>query len=436
MQTITEFDFVPLHFDGHGALTDPNSLATLEQHAQAATDVIFLAHGFRNDENDATTLYGNFLKTFRQNLGRPEFSGVAQRKFVAAGVYWPSKPFQESFGSTAAGSTESVESAPPDQDAAFAQLEDLKGEVSAEGSAQLAAAQTMLDRLPNNPQAQDDFAAAVLSVLEGSEADPTEGLEAILSQSGSDLLRKLQTPGDDGMALAAGAGSDGGVESVGSVVGSIFGAVGRFLNMTTWYLMKSRCGTVGATGVAQAVRALHARLPNLRIHLVGHSLGGRLIAACAKSLTQAPQYRPDSVTLLEAAFSHYGFSDNNGDGVPGFFRAVIQKNAVRGPLVATFSFQDDVVGVAYALASRVANDNTEAVGDPTDPYGGIGRNGCQKTRESHVTPLKKVSDLAGPYAYQLGIVNCMDGSGGLIKDHGDVWNENVTYAFASAVAAT
>ena len=35
-----------------------------------------------------------------------------------------------------------------------------------------------------------------------------------------------------------------------------------------------------------AVRALHASRPDIRIHLVGHSLGGRLMAACAKALVR------------------------------------------------------------------------------------------------------------------------------------------------------
>ena len=41
-----------------------------------------------------------------------------------------------------------------------------------------------------------------------------------------------------------------------------------------------------------------------------------------------------------------------------------------------------------------------------------------------------------PYEYKAGVINNLDGSGGLIKDHGDVTNDAVTYAFASAVART
>jgi pimeloyl-ACP methyl ester carboxylesterase len=200
--------------------------------------------------------------------------------------------------------------------------------------------------------------------------------------------------------------------------------------------MKNRSGVVGETGVAKAVRDLKASNGKIRIHLVGHSLGGRLMAACAKSLAQSPLLQLDSLTLLEAAFSHYGFSLNNGKGTPGFFRDVIAKNVVKGPLVETFSFQDTVVGLDYAVASRLASDNSKAIGDANDEYGGIGRNGAQLTQESTVLKLKTAASPGGPYVFQPGIVTCLDGSGGFITNHGDITNENVTYAFASVVAAT
>jgi hypothetical protein len=210
------------------------------------------------------------------------------------------------------------------------------------------------------------------------------------------------------------------------------------LNLTTWYVMKNRSGVVGMNGVAQAVRDTRAANGSIKIHLVGHSLGGRLMAGCCKALSQTPILQPDSVTLLEAAFSHYGFSGDIGDGkrTPGFFREVIAKHVVKGPLVETFSYQDTVVGLTYAIASRLADDNVKAIGDPNDPFGGIGRNGAQKTTESFFQPLKAAATLTAPYSFRTGVVNCVDGSGGLIKDHGDVTNPDVTYAFASAVAST
>ena len=54
---------------------------------------------------------------------------------------------------------------------------------------------------------------------------------------------------------------------------------------------------------------------------------------------------------------------------------------VKGPFVSTFSAQDTVVGRAYSIMSRLAGDNTREIGDASDEFGGIGRNGPLKTDE-------------------------------------------------------
>jgi pimeloyl-ACP methyl ester carboxylesterase len=185
--------------------------------------------------------------------------------------------------------------------------------------------------------------------------------------------------------------------------------------------------------VADAVRALHASRPGIRIHLVGHSLGGRLMAGCAKALCETPKLQIDSLMLLEGAFSHFGFSPNNGHGTAGFFRDVIVRQVVKGPFVSTFSAQDTVVVNAYSIMSRLAGDNTREIGDASDEFGGIGRNGPQKTTEVANAPLHAPGT---PYEYKADVINNLDGSGGLIKDHSDVTNDAVTYAFASVLART
>ncbi len=433
MQNIQGFDFLPLQFDGDGNLIDASQLTALQQAAPAATDVIWIAHGFRNDETDATGLYTRFLTTFRAQLARSEFAGLAARNFLVAGVYWPSKSYQESVPSDA-GSVQSVDDTQPPMESVRSQLLSLKADVPAARQPAVDEAMGLLPSLETSTDAQNRFVSLLLSVVPAGEPDPTEGLPLLLSQTGADLLHKLQLPVGSPAVAAAGTGFDeGGVESFGSFFDSIFGAAGKIANMTTWYLMKSRSGVVGETGVARAVRALSAGLPSLKIHLLGHSLGGRLMAACSRALSQAPAVHPDSLTLLEGAFSHFGFSANNGQGTPGFFRDVIAKNVIQGPILETFSAQDSVVGLAYAITSRAAGDNVKAIGDATDPYGGIGRNGTQMTAESAFDVLHEPGT---PYKFQPGIVTNLDGSGGLIQNHGDVTNEHVTYAFASALAAT
>jgi len=422
MQVIEGFEFFPLTFDGRGTLESQAEFDAMVDRAKNAhaTDAIFIAHGFRNDVTDATTLYTHFLNTFRGHLSRAEFHGVASRRFVVAGIYWPSKPFRETFTEAAAG-TRALRNPADEMADARQQLEELKRDASAAHRKKLDKAIALLPTLDHNPKAQDQFVELVLSLLDRSRLDKTEGLPQIRKQSGSELLARLSPE------------PAAGTRGIGDVFGTIGGGIGTFLNLTMWYVMKDRSGTVGGTGVVRAVRALHDGCPDVRLHLVGHSLGGRLMASCAKALCEPPKLRPDSLMLLEAAFSHFGFSPDNGHGQAGFFRDVVAKGIVKGPFVSTFSAEDTVVGKAYSIMSRLARDSTREIGDASDEFGGIGRNGPLKTDE---VASAKLHSPGAAYTYAPGVINNLDGSGGLIKDHGDVTNAAVTYAFASAVART
>jgi len=445
MQTLSGFDFFSLTFDENGKLTSSAELENLKTRAARASGVVFLAHGWRNSVADATSLYTSFLANFRAHFTRPECQVLNTRDFAVAGVYWPSLDLPETFPKLE-GSTQSLDEDAPLIAALTQKLNDLK-DLAPGCEQQLDQAIQLLPSLKTDGAAQNAFTDLVLSIVKDPVPDPTEGFDALRNQDGATILQKLSAPvilptaapdadPDSGGVMSFDDSMTGSTEGFASMLGSILGGADRFINFTTWWTMKNRSGVVGANGVAQAVRDVAAGKPGLQIHLVGHSLGGRLMAACAKSLAQDPLYRPTSVTLLEAAFSHLGFSADNGQGTPGFFRDVIAKKVTKGPLIATFSAQDTVVGTTYALASRVAGDNVKAIGDANDPFGGLGRNGAIKTTESTSNKLKKADTPDGPYQFQLGVVNCLDGSGGLIKDHGDVTNPDVTYAFACSVVST
>ena len=447
MEQLAGFNFIALEFDGDGNATS-TALDTLQQHIGAAqvTDVVLMAHGFRNSEQEARGLYEEFLTNFRTHLGRDELKAkLSPRVFAVGGVLWPSKKFDEG-PEQVEGGVQGLSNASDDMQATRAELERIRDEDARPAQRpRVDQALLLLDQLEHSTSNQDEFVALMLDLIDETESDPTEGLAEVKAQSGSELLNKLGSPiilptrrdDGDGSVLslqdAGGGATDGKPLFIGGLVKTLAGKVGQFLNMTTWYTMKNRAGVVGAGGVASAVRKLKQAHPAVRVHLVGHSLGGRCMAACAKALCVAPKVQPDSLSLLEAAFSHYGLSDNNGHGTPGFFRDVIAQQIVKGPFISTYSYQDTVVGTAYAISSRLAGDNVKAVGDKDDQYGGIGRNGTQKTAESTNQPLREVG---GQYDITLARVNNLDGSGGGIKNHGDVRNPRVTYAFACAVAMT
>ena len=455
MESICGFEFFRLVFDSDGVLQSKGSLEQVIQRANTvnATDAIFIAHGFRNSEDDATDLYTKFLCSFRQHVDGLFHDTLGARRFVVAGVYWPSKAFKEVEELT--GSVQSVGDDTEEKQAVRVALLEMKHELAEEDEKdKLDRAMELLDSVKDSRDSQDEFVRQVLWLIPNPSADPMEGADRICSTPGSELLDKLAIPIKLPTRRSPQSGDEGGTEgledmNIGDVdsgdtqglvttaFGSIYGRIGQFLNLTTWYVMKDRSGTVGGNGVSAAVRDLHAARPSTRVHLVGHSLGGRLMAACSKSLAQdakESRVRPDSLTLLEAAFSHYGFSNDNGNGEPGFFRAVIDNSIVKGPLMETFSVKDTVVGKVYAIASRLAGDNVKAIGDANDPYGGIGRNGAQKTAEAVFDNLTAPGTV--PRQFTIGKVTCLDGSDNLINNHSDITNATVTFAFASAVKQT
>ncbi len=445
METLAGFDYIAMHYDGDGT---PKSSALNELLAHVThhgtTDVLLMAHGFRNDERDASSLYERFLTTFREHFTHPDLApAMASRTFAVGGVMWPAKAFSEG-ESKDAGGVQNL-SADDELEAARAQLMEMRdSDLSAEQRAALDKALAMLDQIEDDSDAQDTFVSLVLSLVDDADDDPTEGLKELKAQRGSDLLGKLRAP----IILPTREAGEGGVSSVnagrvgddegkpmfiGGFFKSVAGRVGQLLNVTTWYMMKNRSGTVGSVGVAAAVRAIKQLPGDVRVHLVGHSLGGRCMAACATSLARDPIVQPDSVTLLQAAFSHYGLSESNGRGDRGYFRDVLAKSVVKGPFIATYSYQDTVVGRAYAVSSRLAGQNANSIGDKDDQFGGIGRNGTQRVDESNNRTLDAVGT---PYTFAPNMVNNLDGSGGRIKDHSDVTNSEVTWAVACAVAAT
>ncbi len=196
--------------------------------------------------------------------------------------------------------------------------------------------------------------------------------------------------------------------------------------------MKERAGTVGTKGVAPLLAQLRKAAPQLKIHLAGHSFGGRLVTAAALGTTASS--RPSSLTLLQAAYSHNGLASKFDGKNDGFFRKVITDGKVSGPILITHSKNDKAVGIAYPLASRINGVNAAALGDENDPYGGLGRNGAlvRFTPEATAGELLVVGQ---PYAFSAGKAFNLRADS-FIGDHSDICKPQVAWAFLSSVATT
>ena len=196
--------------------------------------------------------------------------------------------------------------------------------------------------------------------------------------------------------------------------------------------MKKRAGTVGAKGLAPLVDELAQQVE--RVHLVGHSFGGRLVAAAAAN-SATPKLH--TLALLQAAFSHNGFSKLRN----GFFGSVAEKRRVAGPIFVTHTKNDRAVGVAYPIASRVGRDNASALGDKDDQFGAIGSNGAQQMQPGEVAAsAARLLAVGSAYDFQPGHFHNLDATAFIVDPnggdaHGFVFVPEVAWALSRAIVA-
>ena len=427
MKTMGGFPYFEVQFTKDGAVHDADPVTALREFAEQgkASDLVVLAHGWNNDMNEARDLFGRFLASVRAVLDKGLVPADANRSFAVMAVLWPSKRFADEelipSGAARLGSVVST---------AFvqSQLDRFEEALQApEKRPTLLCARALIPALANSPKAQEEFANLIRSVLPATAVDTEDASSDFFSLSGRELMDRLSKPAM--VRPAAMARGEAAAADRGQIFSGILSATRNLLNYSTYYLMKERAATVGRAGVSGVLRQLKAVRPDLRIHLVGHSFGARLVTAAADG-PPGPSLVFDTLTLLQAAFSHNGFGDKF-DGIrDGAFRGVVTQHKVSGPILITHSVHDSAVSTLYPLASRIAGQDAARLGDENDRFGGMGRNGAQHTPERVVGTLQGVT---GTYVFEPGKVYNLNADG-VIREHSDICHDEVAFALLNGVA--
>jgi hypothetical protein len=454
------FQTVEIPFDKNAKITPLGPIdgagaqAAIDAMLPGIDDLIVISHGWNNDVDDARALYTGFFASVAAGWSAAGLTPADQQRTGILALYWPSKKFDEA--DLIPGGAAAIEDPPvTDYGASIAaQIANLKDAYGQFEPAQQALLDTAMAQVPllDNEAAQNAFVAALAALLPAA-SEPDPGLDAskagFSERTGAEILQDIQTQlgagvmtpaaggggaeaiDDDATPAAAAAGAAQGFDPIGDVKR----AANMLLNLTTYYLMKERAGTVGQTGAAPLVAAaLHAK-PALRVHLVGHSFGGRLVTSLANALPDGVQVR--TMSLLQAAFSHYGLAPALGQRQTGAFRDVIGKNKARSILI-THSSHDWAVGAAYPIASFIARDTANAIpisvpGTANSPWGGMGASGAQQTAEAVDDTL-----LDGHHAYAPlpagKVIRNLTGDA-FISGHGDVDGSQVAWAFLQSFVA-
>jgi hypothetical protein len=439
MPDVEGYRYVEAEFTREGALHPQgraDEILAFVREAPQPTDLLVLSHGWNNDTEEARALYRRLLGNLRQLGGGPARGG---RLLAVLGVLWPSKKFADESvipggGVASAGG--------PDAALLGDKLDRLKETLPPERAALLEEAKSALGELESRRGARELFVDRLRRALDRDPAVEPDAADQFFGQDPEELFAGLDAPillpappGEDGGGaggvgdLGGGGADDGGAAGLAEFASGIAAAANRLLNFATYYQMKARAGVAGL-GLARLLDEVRRERPGLRLHLAGHSFGARVVTAAA--LASAPSVRPASLTLLQGAFSHNGFSGGfpfGGATGQGFFRAVVAERRIDGPIVVTHTANDRAVGVAYAIASRLAQQANADLGDAADVFGGIGRNGAVHTAESEAGSLLPPGER---YLFRAGAIHNLSADR-FVADHGDVTNPAVANALLGAI---
>ncbi|HEX6013504.1 MAG TPA: hypothetical protein VFY87_17220 [Geminicoccaceae bacterium] len=439
MPEVEGYRYIEAEFTREGALHPPgraDEILALLREAPQPTDLLVLSHGWNNDMEEARALYRRLLGNLRQLGGGPARGG---RLLAVLGVLWPSKKFADESVIPGGGVASAGE---PDVALLGDKLDRLKDTLPPERAALLEEAKSALGELESRRGARELFVDRLRGALDRDPAAEPDAADQFFDQDPEELFAGLEVPillqappsGEDGggaggIGEPGGGTDDGGTAGPAEFASGIAAAANRLLNYATYYQMKTRAGVAGQ-GLAGLLEQIRRDRPKLRLHLAGHSFGARVVTAAA--LASSASVRLASLTLLQGAFSHNGFSGGfpfGGATGQGFFRAVVAERRIDGPIVVTHTANDRAVGVAYAIASRLAQQANADLGDAADVFGGIGRNGAVHTAESEAGTLLPPGER---YRFRAGTIHNLRADR-FVADHGDVTNPAVANALLAAI---
>ncbi|WP_225822139.1 serine-threonine protein kinase [Streptomyces naphthomycinicus] len=393
-----------LTFDADGDVDGPERdrlLAQVTDHG--VRDLIVFAHGWNNDRSGATALYRRFFAPV------PKLAPRARLGYV--GVIWPSmrfsdEPIPDFPKSVAAAEAQAAPRPALDKDTRRALLETFPGRVTV-----LDRLVGMLDERPDGTEGLAEFGRLVRllpDVDRQGVADTDEpGEPAVFDGDPVTACEQFAE------ALAA-LGPAGGAARFG--LPDPWDGAKELLRQVTYYQMKRRAGTVGEHGLGPLLGRLAGAAPGVRVHLVGHSFGGRLVAFALRGLPGDVR-AVKSLTLLQGAFSHYAFAARLPHAPDRSGALKDRHRRIDGPLVCCYSHFDAALGTFYPLASRLAGDDRACAGNEIAAvlgprWGAMGHDGMQ------AVPDTARLDLAAALGGALPASGCVNVDAAAVVRHG------------------
>ena len=398
--------------------------------SSGVTDLFIISHGWNNNAAMARLLYDRFFEQVAEVLGGPRDTiGVA-------GITWPSMQWPDEelpgarFGG-AAGFDDSPLAPAADDAAIVAALRDVYPDPGAQAA--LDEIQELLERQPSEEAELERFQDLLGVLAAGADVPDAEndGGEAIMLEAPATVVfdEAADLDPEDFQGGAEAAGDSG--------FSRLWSGARQALRQTTYWNMKKRAGIVGSTGVTSLIERLAKASPSLRIHLIGHSFGARLVSYAVGGLSDealADGSPVKSVTLLQGAFSHFAFAASlpHDQGRSGGLAGAAKR--IDGPLLVTFTQHDRAVGYLYPRASILGRDDAAATEDPMYRWGALGHDGAQNSDATTMTvkPAKESYGFGAGQIHNLDANDVIVAGEGASGAHSDLFHPELAWAVLDA----
>jgi hypothetical protein len=404
-----------IQFDEAGNTDAATRAAVLGQIAGAGlTDLIVMSHGWNSDVNRARLLYQEWFGMLPPLLPAGSAARIGTVGLIWPAMLWPDEPLPGAATPADGGAAALPEPIPADGSAG--------GPVAALSAVYpdhqqrqiLSELAALLDAQSPDPRALDQFhdlmrmlGAAEPQAIDLEDSGPLAMLDedpqalaarfaAALDAAAAQAITGVAAAGpaeafDEGGAadlpdVVLADTDQGGAAGIGDITARLWNGAKEALRQFTYWQMKQRAGTVGLHGLGPFLGDIGNTAPSLRVHLIGHSFGARLVSFSLSGLPGGQPSPVHSLTLLEGAFSHFAFAPvlPQDPARSGALNGMMAR--VAGPLLACYSSHDMAVGLFYPVASMTANDDAAALADDLMfRWGGMGHDGAQEVNAAKAT---------------------------------------------------
>ena len=370
------------------------------------TDVFVFSHGWKGDVPAARDQYTRWAATMagcatdvdRMKASRPGF------RPLLVGLHWPSLPW----GDESAIAT-----------ASFGMTPGPAGQTApGPGDAIEALVEVYADRIVDTPTAREALRVILTSAMQDASPaflpdDVRRAYRVLDDESGLGSTGAAGDPGSDRRPFDAEeryqAAREADLASFGT---SGIGGILSPLRQLSFWKMKDRARTFGEGGAAHLVASVQrAAGPEARLHLMGHSFGCIVMSGVLNGPGGAPVLAAPvhSLGLVQGALSLWSYCSDIpvAAGHPGYFRAVVERGMVAGPVITTQSRYDTAVGRFYPIAAGLAGQ--VAFGPDYPRFGGLGTFGVRGPGCDVVNLAMLPAD--GRYAFAPGRIYNLDASG-------------------------